>query len=115
MDGDENDDTLDHRRLRRPDVGSSLADAQGLTWHYEPGDVPLAVNALLRPLLSSLSIRCRRNQHQQHQQRRRLCPWKQPAHWMVPSGGERNGADVPQRWFIQGATMIRWSTKKAAA
>jgi hypothetical protein len=39
-------------------------------------DVPLAVNALLRPLLSSLSIRCRRNQHQQHQHRRRLCPWK---------------------------------------
>jgi hypothetical protein len=39
-------------------------------------DVPLAVNALLRPLLSSLSIRCRRNQHQQHQHRRRRCPWK---------------------------------------
>jgi hypothetical protein len=26
---------------------------------------------------------------------------------MVPSGGERKGADVPQRWFIQGATMNR--------
>ena len=38
--------------------------------------VPLVVNALLRPLLSSLSIRCRRNQHQQLHHRRRQCPWK---------------------------------------
>jgi hypothetical protein len=28
---------------------------------------------------------------------------------MVPSGGERKGADVPQRWFTQGATMIRFA------
>ena len=36
------------------------------------------MNALHRPLLSFLSIRCRRNQHQQHQHqhRRRRCPWK---------------------------------------
>jgi hypothetical protein len=27
----------------------------------------------------------------------------------VPSGGERKGADVPQRWFTQGATMIRFA------
>jgi hypothetical protein len=28
---------------------------------------------------------------------------------MVSSGGERKGADVPQRWFTQGATMIRFA------
>jgi len=28
---------------------------------------------------------------------------------MVPLGGERKGADVPQRWFTQGATMIRFA------
>ena len=34
---------------------------------------------------------------------------KQPTHWMVPSGGERKGADVPQRRFTYGATMIRFA------
>jgi len=33
---DENDDTLDRRRLRRPDVGSDACGCAGLTWHYEP-------------------------------------------------------------------------------
>jgi hypothetical protein len=28
---------------------------------------------------------------------------------MVPSGRERKGADVPQRWFTKGATMIRFA------
>jgi len=28
---------------------------------------------------------------------------------MVPSGGERKGAYVPQGWFTQGATVIRFA------
>ena len=145
MDGDENDSTIDRRRLRRSDVGPIACGCAGAHLALrtrEPGrnarrdPCPTATS---RAAIRSTELAARNHgagatsrspwtRCYAHYRRSSRSPaagtninstgtstdadgarGKQPTHWMVPSGGERKGADVPQRRFTDGATMIRFA------
>ncbi len=144
MIGDENDGTIDRRRLRRSDVGPIACGCAGAHLALrtrEPGrnarrdPCPTATS---RAAIRSTELAARNHgagatsrspwtRCYAHYRRSSRSPaagtninstgtstdadgarGKQPTHWMVPSGGERKGADVPQRRFTYGATMIRF-------
>ena len=145
MNGDENDGTIDRRRLRRSDVGPIACGCAGAHLALrtrEPGrnarrdPCPTAKSrAAIRSTelaarnhgagATSRSPWTRCSAHYRRSSRSAAAGTninrtststdgdgsggKRPTHWMVPSGGERQGADVPQRRFTYGATMIRFA------